>query len=85
MRRWYTGVEDRRHTTITHLAKAISVHDFRNQIEDRLSEVKVPLYLASSPCTEKVYGTSTRTISTVASICMLKLATELGGRQIGSS
>ena len=33
-----TAVDDRRHTTITHLAKAISIRDFRDQVAARLPE-----------------------------------------------
>ena len=31
-----TAVDDRRHNTVTHLAKAISIRDFRDQVKSRL-------------------------------------------------
>ncbi len=33
-----TAVDDRRHDTVTHLAKAISIRDFRNQVKSRLPD-----------------------------------------------
>ena len=33
-----TAVDDRRHTTVTHLAKVISIRDFRDQVAARLPE-----------------------------------------------
>lgn len=32
------AVDDRRHTTVTHLPKAISIRDFQDQVEARLPE-----------------------------------------------
>ena len=37
-----TAVDDRRHSTVTHLAKAISLRDFRDQVKARLPE-KTPV------------------------------------------
>ena len=32
------AVDDRRHTTVTHLAKAISIRDFREQVKARVPD-----------------------------------------------